>query len=182
MQIRFLEIGARHRQHLARQIDTDRALDARRDDLEHAAGAGAEIKQIADSVTAKRFEDRRLNLALVDMKRANLVPLLGIGAEIGVGGFGALALHRVEPRLVERDCRIVTRHGGANLPRQIGGAAARRQPIMDPGPLAEPVEQPGIAQQLQMARNPRLALAEDVGELGHCQLALGAEQQQPQPG
>ena len=33
-----------------------------------------------------------------------------------------------------------------------------------------------------MARYPRLALAEDVGELGYGQLALGTEQKETQPG
>src|SRR6185437_947086 len=146
------------------------------------AGAGAEIQQIADGMAAERFEYPRFNFALVDVQRADLIPLLGIGPEIRVGRAGTLALHRVEPRLIERHRRIVARYRGADLPRQLSRPAARGKPIIDPSPLAKPVEQPGVAKQLQVARNPRLALAENVRELGHGQFALGAQQQQPQPG
>jgi len=66
VQIRLLEIGARDREHFARQIDTDRALDARRYDFQHAAGAGAKIEQIADRVVTKRLEHRSLDFALID--------------------------------------------------------------------------------------------------------------------
>src|SRR5262249_26017081 len=130
---------------------TDRALDTWRHDLEHAAGAGAEIEEIADSMPAQRLEHGGLDLAFIDMERAYLVPLLSIGPEIGVRRLGALALHGVEPCLVERHSRVVARHGSADLPRQLRTAATRREAVVDPGALAEPVEQPGIAQQLQVA-------------------------------
>ena len=60
-------------------------------------------------------------------------------------GASALALHRVEPRLVERHGRIIDRYRGADLPCQLGRSAARGEPVIDPRPLAETIEQPGIA-------------------------------------
>ena len=40
-----IEPRARQRQHIERQIETEAALDLRPEQLEHAAGAGAEIEQ-----------------------------------------------------------------------------------------------------------------------------------------
>src|SRR5579883_1160281 len=59
---RLLEIGARHRQHLAREIDADGALDARRHQLEDAAGAGADIDEVADALLRQEVEQRALDL------------------------------------------------------------------------------------------------------------------------
>ena len=45
-----------------------------------------------------------------------------------------------------------------------------------------PLHQPGFGQEPQMAGKPRLRLAQDGGEIGDCQLSLGNQHQQPQPG
>ena len=75
---------------------------------------------------------RRLDLALVDVERADAVPLRGILAEIGGGALGALALDRREPLQVERDRRIALAAGGHEMPGEracrLGGAAAGRTP------------------------------------------------------
>ena len=67
--------------------------------------------------------------------------------------------------------------GASRLP-----ALARAEPIKYPTPLAEPVEQPGLAEQLQMARDARLALPEDLRQFGNGQLARGRTAPEPQPG
>ena len=49
-QARALQVDPRHRQHLAGEIDADRVLDARAEQLEHSAGTGADVEEIADAV------------------------------------------------------------------------------------------------------------------------------------
>ena len=79
------EVGARHDQHLARQVDADAAADPPGHQLEDAAGAGADVEQVADARGRQAAQQRGLDLALVDMERAELVPARGILAEIGGG-------------------------------------------------------------------------------------------------
>ena len=55
------------------------------------------------------------------------------------------------------------------------------QPEEGPGALAEALDQPGFGQQLEMARDARLRLAQDVGEVGDGQLGLGEQRQDAQP-
>ena len=49
-----------------------------------------------------------------------------------------------------------------------------------PGALAEALDQPGLGQQLEMARDARLRLAQDVGEVGHGQFGLAQQSQHAQ--
>ena len=42
------------------------------------------------------------------------------------------------------------------------------------------LDQAGLDEQLEMARDARLRLAEDVGQIGHGQLALGEQRQDAQ--
>ena len=57
--------------------------------LEHAAGAGAEIEQRAHRRVRERRRDRRLDRLVGDMQLADAVPLDGVAAEIGLRGGGA---------------------------------------------------------------------------------------------
>ena len=49
-----------------------------------------------------------------------------------------------------------------------------------PGALAEALDQPGLGQQLEMARDARLRLAQDLGEIGDGQFGLGQQRQDAQ--
>src|SRR5690606_9888080 len=49
-----------------------------------------------------------------------------------------------------------------------------------PAALAEALEQAGVGEQLEMARDARLALPEHLGELGHGPLPLSADGEQAQ--
>ena len=53
-------------------------------------------------------------------------------------------------------------------------------PVEHPAALAEALEQAGLGEQLEVARDARLALAEHLGELADGPLALAAEHQQAQ--
>ena len=89
------EVDPRDRQHFARLVDAERMVDARRQNLQHAAGAGADVEKIAGIGGGDDLDEGRLDLALIDVERADAVPLVGIFAEIGAREFGALPLDRV---------------------------------------------------------------------------------------
>ena len=84
-----------------------------------------------------------------------------------VNNGGARRIRGVEPR--------------DQLARERRVAAALGKPEESPRALAEPLDQPGLGQKLQMARNPRLRLPQNVGEVRHRQLGLGQERQNTQP-
>ena len=60
-------------------------------------------------------------------------------------------------------------------------AAALAQAEERPGALAEALDQAGLGQQPQMARDARLRLAQDVGEVGDGELGLGEQREDAQP-
>ena len=100
------EVDPRDRQHLARLVDPERALNARRQNLQHTACAGADIEKIAGIGGGDDIDEGRLDLALIDVERADAVPLVGIFAEIGAREVGTLPLYRVQPLQVEGDRRV----------------------------------------------------------------------------
>jgi len=61
-----------------------------------------------------------------------------------------------------------------------GAAAALGQPEERPGALSEALDQSGLGQQFEVARDARLRLAQDVGEVGDGQFGLGQERQHAQ--
>ncbi len=181
-QIGTLEIDARHRQHLARQIDTDGTLDLGPEDLEHAPRTGADIEEVAQPFRREQRLQRPLDLALGDVERADAVPLRRVGAEISRRLGGALMLDGGEALAIEGERGVGLRHQFDQEPRQLACPRPPGRAIEHPGALAEAVEQPGIAEQLQVPRHARLALPEDVGKLADREFALGAQHKQAKPG
>ena len=91
--------------------------------LQHAAGAGAEIEQRSGyGSLGQRRRDRRLDRLVGDMQRADAVPLGGMCAEISLRGLGARGAHGGEPLAVARDGRI-----GRIEPREQRARRARRR-------------------------------------------------------
>ena len=76
-----LELDPRQPQHLRRAVDPDRLAGARAEQLDHPAGAGADIDQPAERSLAERAVDRALDFAFGDMERADLVPHFGMAAK-----------------------------------------------------------------------------------------------------
>ena len=128
----------------------------------------------------KEFEKGRFDIPFRHMKGADLVPAGGVLAEILGGCLRPRPLDGVQPLQVERQGRVVGGNGVDQRTRQSGEGAAVAQPVEDPGAFPEAVEQSGVAQQLEMAGNARLALTQDLGQFAHRQLTMGAQGQQPQ--
>ena len=103
-------------------------------------------------------------------------------AEIGLRRGGARGAHRGELGAVAGDGLV----GGMQMREQragnLGAAAVLGEAEEGPGALAEALDQPGFGQQLEMPRDARLRLAQDVGEVGDGELGLGEQRQQPQAG
>ena len=86
-----VEIGAGDRQHVGRGIDADGAVVERREQLEQAAGAGAEIEHALERALADGRNHRRLDRGLGDVQRADRVPLAGMVGEIAARRLRMLA-------------------------------------------------------------------------------------------
>ena len=71
--------------------------------------------------------------------------------------------------------RATSARASSALPPRLG------EPEERPGAFAEALDQAGFDQQLEMARDARLRLAQDVGEVGDGQLGLGHQRQHAQP-
>ena len=110
------------------------------------------------------------------------MPLVGVFPKIGARELGALPLDRAEPLQIEGDRRIALVAGGDKLPGERACRTRLAEAIKHPAALAEAVQKAGFAQQLQMARHARLALAEDLGQLADSQLAARAQDDEPKPG
>ena len=132
---------------------------SRAEQFEHAAGAGAEIEQRAERLVGERRADRGLDRLVGDVQLADAVPLGGVRAEIGLRRGGARGAHRGEPLAVARDHRIGGIEPVEQRARELGAAAVLGQAEERPGALAEALDQAGLDQQLQMARDARLRLA-----------------------
>ena len=175
-----IEPLAGERQHVERQIEADAALDLGREEFEHAAGAGAEIEQRADRLVGKRRADRFLYGGIGDVQLADAVPFRGVAAEIGLRGGGAGAAHGRQPFAVAGDGRVVGVEPGDEGAGDVGRAAVFAQAEKCPRPFAEALDQPGLGQKPQMARQPRLRLAQDFGEVGNGEFGLRQQRQNAQ--
>ena len=128
----------------------------------------------------ERIADRALDRLVGDMELADAIPLRGVRAEIILRRRGARGPHRREPVAVARDHRILGVEPGDQLARELGAAAAFGQAEERPGALAEALDQPGLGQELEMARDARLRLPQDLGEVGHRQFGLGQQHEDAQ--
>ena len=138
------------------------ALEAGPEQLEHAAGAGAEIEERAKRLVGERRLHLGLDRLVGDVQRAG-------GAHLG------------EPLAIARDHRVALveppdQRTHRERSRPVLGEAEER-----PGALAKTGHQPGLGQELEMAGDARLRLAQDVGQLRDRQLGLVEQRQDAQP-
>ena len=152
-----------------------------REQFEHPAGAGAEIEQRAERPVGERRADRGLDGRVGNVQLADIVPLGRVAAEIGLRGGGARSPARRPAARGRAAMRIVGIEPGDQRARDVGRAAALAEPEEGPGAFAEALDQAGFGQQPQVARNPRLRLAQDFGEIGDGQFRLGQQRQNAQP-
>ena len=153
---------------------------SRPEQFEHAAGAGAEIEQRAKRLVGERFLNRRLHRFVRDMQLADTVPFGGMGAKVSLRRGGARLPHRGEPRPVAGNGLIGGIEAIEQRARHRRPAARLGQPEEGPGALAIALDQPRLGQQPQMARDARLRLAQNVGQVGDGELGFAQQRQHAQ--
>lgn len=62
-----------------------------------------------------------------------------------------------------------------------GDRAGLGKAVEHPGALAEALDQAGVGQELEVARDARLALSQNLSELAHRPLAMRTDREQPEP-
>jgi hypothetical protein len=115
------------------------------------------------------------------MQRAEFIPVGGVGGEIAGGLFGAGVADLGEPCPVGEKHRIVQADMLQHSPAERGGATLMGDEEEGPGAFAVALDQPGLDEQLEVARDARLRLAENGDEFGDGQLRLGEQREQAQP-
>jgi hypothetical protein len=158
------------------------ALDLGPDQFEHPAGAGAEIEERAKWRAGERGADLGLDGFIGHVQLADAVPLRRMAAEIGLRGRRPLRPHGGEPLAVAGDGGVVGIEPADQLARELGAAAMLAEAEERPRAFAKPLHQSGFRQELEMAGNARLRLAQNIGEIGDRQLGLGQERQDTQAG
>jgi hypothetical protein len=164
------------------RIEPDRAGHAGRQELEHPARAGAEIEAIADGLGAERLDDGGLHGRLGGVERTDAVPFRREAGEEGLRVLGALGAHGGEPGPVVGELCVGAVEGGEHRAQDAGPGTAVREAKERPGALPVAFHEPCFHEELQMARDAGLGLAEDVGEVRNRELALGQKRQNPQAG
>ena len=170
------------REHLATEIHTEPTTYTMTEDLQDAAGAGAEVQKGLDRLITGRLEHRRLNATLVDVLGPYRVPTSRVFLEVERRGRIALASYRVEVRLVAgEDRRIEGKHvdegtGGGRSVGPIGDAKERLRPFR------HSVQKSGIAENFQVPRDPRLALTQDRRKVANGELGDRDQGKDPEPG
>ena len=165
------------RQHVARQIDADAPLDLRPEQFEHPPGSRAEIEQRTKRPVRERRQDRAFHRFVGDMQAADAIPLGGMAAEIVLRRAHARRAHGGEPFAVAGEYPIVRIEPGDQDARQFGRLALLGKTEERPRALAEALDQPRLGEQPEMTRNPRLRLAQDVGQVRYRQLVLGEQRE-----
>tara|TARA_B100000674_G_C37981694_1_gene982798 strand:- start:3649 stop:4296 length:648 start_codon:yes stop_codon:yes gene_type:complete len=179
-----IETGSSERQHLVREIDTNTSSHRAAEDFQDAARTGTDINYALISRPRNQREHFVFNLGFIDMKRPEPVPFGSVFAKIGIGGclpglpYLGKALH------IPQELGVVlwdsSEYGvDQTATAHLGAVSAA---IKNPGTLSKTMQQPRIAQQFKMARDPGLALPEDMGEFGDSQFAIGADCQDAEPG
>jgi hypothetical protein len=150
--------------------------------FQHAAGAGAEIEQRFHRPVGDRSLDRLFHRGVGDMQLADAVPFGGVFAEISLRRGRARGAHGGEPFMVARNGRIVRREPRQERAHHLSARALLGNAEESPGAFPRPLDQTGFAKKLQVARDARLRLAQNLGKVGHGQFGLCQQRQDAQPG
>src|SRR4029077_2189997 len=96
-------------------------------------------------------------------------------AEVRLCSGSARLTHGGETRAVARDCLVGWIEPIDQRASDVAAAPMLGKAEEGPGPLTEAFDQAGLREKPQMARNTRLRLSKDVGEIGHGELRLGQQ-------
>src|SRR5690606_425819 len=159
-------------------VDADCGTHPRREQLQHASGAGAEVHVTLEAALADKVEQRLTDATLEAVAAAHAVPLPGIAIEVAGGAFLVRAVKPCEAGEVVAQLAIVARQIVPHEPHQrmVG------KTVEDPGALLVALDDARVAQQLEVPAHPGLALFEDDRQLGYGQLPVEENRDDPEPG
>ena len=134
----------------------------------------------ADRPVGERGLDRAFDRRVGDMKAADAVPFGGMLAEVGLRGGSTRSAHRGEPSPVAHHDRIRRIEPPDQRLRDVGNTTALAEAIERPASLAIAIDEARFGEQLQMARDARLRLAQDLGEIGDRKFGFGEQREDAQ--
>ena len=172
-----VEIGAGDREHRGRGVDADGTAVERRKQLEQPPGAGAEIEQGFERPRAERLTASPPRRCRRRHAARGSCPSRRHWRRNSGAPLGLLLLDLREPLAVARQDRVAAVGERAEVAGQPPARPILGKPVEHPGALGIAVDQPGLGQELAVAGDARLRLAEDGGEVLDRQLGL-AEQRQ----
>ena len=171
-------------QHLGAQIDPDAEVDAVGQELEHSAGARADVKEGADVIVTDLSQKCCLDRLVTDVQRPHRIPVSGDALEVGSCSRVAVRANRGQPIEVASHGRgrlLALDHEVEYRVEQLSTDSVACRPIEHTGALRLAIEQAGLGQHLQVAADPGLALPQHATQLAHRQLALRQHVKGPQP-
>src|SRR5439155_26718809 len=101
-------------------------------------------------------------------------------AEIGLRRGSARGAYRCETSAITHHDRVGRIEPRGQRLRDVGNAAALTQTIEGPASFTEAVDETCLGQQLEMARDARLRLAQDLGEVGDRKVGFGEQRENAQ--
>ena len=193
---KLLQAASRDAQHLGALVERGDVAGALREQFGDAAGAGADIEQRTDALARQRTCQRRLDRLVGRVERAQRVPFVGMAREIGFGGRFTRRTDRRQmapvPCTALREALVLGLSRGDELrcerahrwvrcAAREGPARADRALEEHPAAFLAPLGEPGIAEDADVARDPRLALPQHLREFAHRQLHVRQQAHDAQP-
>jgi hypothetical protein len=159
--------SARETPRIGIDVNTEGAIGARCEQLENAPLAAADIQQVTEWRCDGQFNKRM-------MQRTVFVVLI----RSRIQGDHASGCAQIND--VSLEFRLVVRQQREQTPQLSRVSSLLGQAIKYKVAIAKALYQANIAQHLQVLRNTRLALAQDLSEFRHAALAVRAQHYQPQ--
>lgn len=178
------EVGAQQsiasdREHLRTDVNTHRPVRKWSDQLQHPTGARACIQEILNRCWGQKSQNRGLDILFRCVEGADTLPLIRIGAKVGRSDLRARGAH------MGKACAVCFLRAWISQGRDCLAKLCPLPPVgratENPAPLLESLHQAGLAQKLEMARDTRLALADNFDQFADRELGLAQQQKQAQP-
>jgi len=150
--------------------------------LQHASRARADVEERAVAVIAEHLDDRCFDRVVRGVQRAFLVPPRSDAGEVLVRRRSAPVTDDRQAVEVGGKDAVVLVGGRQHVADQFADGPVRHEIEERPCALPVFVDHARVGEQLEMTRDPRLRLAEDLGEVGDRELAVLQQSHDPQPG
>ena len=178
-----LEVGARDGEHRVAAVEADARSTRSSSPASNWSMRPVPVPRSSDRAmgrVAEHVEDRRLDHLVRRMQRALLVPAGGDAGEVLLCSGSTPAADDRKPVEVGRQHGVVRVGAGEHVGHELTDGAVDGEVEERPRALAMLVDDAGIGEQLEVAGDSRLRLAEDVGQVGDRELAVLEQGDDPQ--